>query len=125
MTRGARESEDRFRRYVARATATILAIAALMLPADALAADLFHGYLCCNSTAYSGWNYWYAEEAYKQATGLSYLGMSNSSAANYVPFSGTYKYVDRTQLGIGGYMRGWVEGKTSYSIWYDAYICVC
>lgn len=122
-TRGAR---SHLRGSVGGVVAIIAVIVALAIPATASAVDYFHGNLCCGSRGYSGWNYWYAEEAYKNTTGSSYLGMQNNAGTSRsIFFTGTYKYVDKTMLSMSGYLRGWVEGASSYYIWYDAYICVC
>lgn len=103
----------------------VATVLTLVTASAASAVDFFHGNLCCNNRHYGGWNYWYATDTYKNQTGISYLGFNNSSATNYVGFSGTYRYVDRVELGMGGYMRPLVEGATPYSIYFDAYVCTC
>jgi len=105
------------------ALATVVIIAASVIP-TAAAYEYFNGNLGAGSTASSSWNYWYAEEVNK-GWGTERLGMVNSAKDNYIQDAAVFMEVNRDQLGMGGYMYGYVKNVTGGSIWNDAHICVC
>jgi hypothetical protein len=104
----------------------VAAIAATLVLASSASAVLYYsGTLGAGSKAYSGWNYWYAEETYKGCYCSSTLYLENSSTIKGSSETGGYQYVDRDQLGIGGYLRGSVKNNESFGVTHDAYICTC
>jgi len=90
-------------------------------PQAAAATNYCNAYLVgYNASCSSGWNYWFATDVTKDPH-YEWLGMHNNAGIDrHVDTSGTYKYTDRTILGMGGYMHAYVIKKSSGSAYNNA-----
>lgn len=111
---------------IRRVSAAIaVAIVALALAPVAGAVLYFSGVLQHLSEADSGWNYWFAQEVYK-TSGSEQIGFQNDAGTRkYVTRSATYVYVDKNELGIGGYMFAFVKNVSGENLSNTAYVCTC
>jgi hypothetical protein len=100
--------------------------AALAAPSAASGVNYFYGTLAANTRAWSGYNYWFATDAYKGCYCLGGIGFRNSVAEKGYADDSGYMYFDKTmQGGIGGYMRAFSENYKSFGVFYDSHVCTC
>lgn len=127
-TRGG--GDDVQRRKVVSLVAVLVIAASVALIAASAALGSAQQY--CNqylvgdgASCSSGWNYWFATDVTKDPH-FEWLGMHNDAGVDkHVTTSGTYKYTDRTILGMGGYMHAYVIKKSSGSAYNNADVCTC
>lgn len=104
----------------------IAAAVALIAASAAQALNYCNAYLVGDgASCTSGWNYWFATDVTKDPQ-FEWLGMHNDAGIDrHVTTSGTYKYTDKTILGMGGYMHAYVIKKSSGSAYNNADVCTC